>query len=104
MQQLSYSAPYHVGGGTMGKSDKKNTRLTCPHCGKDITEYANRVTAGRAGRVSGLKRPKSYYRKLINDRWAKEKAAEAEGKKDSDTRGKDDTPPSPPQNDAIRRA
>ena len=79
----------------------KNNRITCPHCGKDITEYANRVTAGRAGRVSGLKRPKEFYRELIKKRWDKKKAAE--GKQDPGPRGKDGTPPSPPQNDALRR-
>jgi hypothetical protein len=85
----------------MGKSTMKNNRITCPHCGEDITEFANRVTAGRAGRVSGLKRPKEYYRELIKKRWAKKKAAA--GVKARGTRGKDDTPPSTPQNDDIRR-
>ncbi len=85
----------------MGKSDMKDNRITCPHCGKDITEYANRVTAGRAGRVSGLKRSNEYYSELVKKRWDKKKAAN--GKQDPGTRGKDDAPPSTPQNDALRR-
>lgn len=70
----------------MGKSDMENNRITCPHCGKDITEYANRVTAGRAGRASGLKRSKEYYSELVKKRWAIKKAAEE--KNDSGNPGK----------------
>jgi hypothetical protein len=87
----------------MGKSDKKNTRITCPHCGKDITESVNKAVSSRAVRAWHAKHDKEYYRRLINGRWAKKKEAEAVGKKDSGTRGKDDTPPSTPQNDALRR-
>ena len=60
----------------------KNIPIPCPHCGKDITEYVNRVTASRAARVSILTRPEGYYRELINKRWAKKKAADKVNKVD----------------------
>jgi hypothetical protein len=85
----------------VGKSDMKTIPVLCPHCGKDITEYVNRVTAGRAARASLLTRPKGYYSELSKKRWTKKNGAE--DKKDTDTRGKDGTPPSTPQNDALRR-
>jgi hypothetical protein len=85
----------------MGKSDTNNNRITCPHCGEDITESVNRATASRAARAWHAKHDNEYYRELVNKRWAKKKATE--GKQDPGTRGKDSTPHSTPQNDAIRR-
>jgi hypothetical protein len=61
----------------------------------------NRATASRAARAWHAKHDNEYYRELVNKRWAKKKATE--GKHDPSTLGKDDTPPSTPQNDAIRR-
>lgn len=85
----------------MGKSDTKNNRIACPHCGEDITEYANRATASRAARAWHEKHDNEYYRELVKKRWAKKKATE--GKQNPGARGKDGTPPSTPQNDALRR-
>ena len=85
----------------MGKSDMKTIPVLCPHCGKDITEYVNRVTAGRAARASLLTRPREYYSELAKKRWTKKNGAE--DKQDSGARGKEDTPPSSTQNGALRR-
>jgi hypothetical protein len=64
----------------MGKSTMKNNRITCPHCGKDITESVNRATASRAVKAWHASRDKEYYRELVKKRWAKKKAADSKTK------------------------
>jgi hypothetical protein len=64
----------------MEKSDMRNKRITCPHCGKDITESVNKAVSSRAVRAWHAKHDQEYYRRPIIGRWAKKEAAEAEGK------------------------